>query len=202
MRIACRAFDLLSLLGTDLSKLAVTALLVSLGTSLSVQEVVPPAEARSIVADELLVVHVVVVGTSPDREEVAQTPGEVVAAVSVDSLPQTQDDPEVHGDEVKLTGNSKDDNGRSDNAHAEKHGLNRRSVLGCETERSGIRVVQLVDVLVERSVVQAAMEPVVPGILEDEANGNLKSHLPQRRERNAVVEAEVGGNGVEEPNLR
>lgn len=202
MLIACRVFVLLSLLGADLSKLAVAALLVSLSTSLSVQGPVPPAEARSVVANELLVVHVVVVGTSPDREEMAQAPREVVAAVGVDSLPQTKDDPEVHGDEVKLTGDSKDDNGRSDNAHTEKHSLDRRSVLGCKAERSGIGMVQLVDVLVERSVVQAAMEPVVPGILENEADGDLHSHLPQRRKRNAVVEAEVGGHGVEEPNLR
>ena len=103
---------------------------------------------------------------------------------------------------MKLTGHSKNDDGRSDHTHAEEHSLNRRSVLRSKTERSRVSVVQLVDGLVERSIVQAAMEPVVPGILENEADDNLESHLPQGRERNAVVEAEVRGDGMEEPNLR
>ena len=59
----------------------------------------------------------------------------------------------------------------------------------------------LVDGLVERTVVQAAVEPVVPGILHGEDDGDLYSHFPQRRERNAVVHTKVCGDGVEEPNL-
>ena len=62
-------------------------------------------------------------------------------------------------------------------------------------------MVHLVDGFVEGTVVQAAVEPVVPGILQDEENGNLQSHLPNRRERNAVLDAEVSGNRVEEPDL-
>lgn len=60
----------------------------------------------------------------------------------------------------------------------------------------------LVDGLVEGTVVQSTVEPVVPSILHHEANSDLESHLPHRRERHAVVHAEVGSDGVEEPDLR
>lgn len=175
---------------------------MSLGASLSVQEVVPPAEARRVVANELLVVHVVMVGTSPDGEEVAQAPGEVVATVGVDGLEETQDDPNVHGDEVEIASDLKEENGRANNTNTEKHGLNGRGVLSSETERSRVGVVHLVNGLVERTVVQAAVKPVVPGILHDEEDGDLDGHLGQRGERNTIVHAEVSSNRVEEPDLR
>lgn len=88
---------LLSLLGADLSQLSLATLLAGLNTSLSVKDVVPPSEARGVVANELLVVEIVVVGTGPEGEELAQAPGEVIPAVGVDSLEEAEDDPGVHG---------------------------------------------------------------------------------------------------------
>lgn len=196
------SISLLYLLGTDLSKLLLTAALVSLSTSLSVQEVVPPAEAGGVVADKLLVVHVVVVGASPDGQEVVQAPGEVVATVGVDSLEEAEDNPDVHGEEVQVAGDGSNENGRSDSARTEQHSLDRRSVLSGQTKRSRVSVVHLVNGLVQGTVVKAAVEPVVPGILHDEHDGDLGGHLHDRREGNTVVHAKVGRNRVEEPNLR
>lgn len=48
---------------------------------------------------------------------------------------------------------------------------------------------------------KGAVEPVVPGILHDEHDGDLGSHLHDGREGNTIVEAKVGRNRVEEPNL-
>lgn len=143
-----RRTHLLRLLGTDLSKLLVATALVGLSTGLSVQEVVPPAEAGGVVADKLLVVHIVVVGAGPDGQEVVQAPGEVVTTVGVDGLEETEDDPCVHGEEVQVTSDANDENGRSDSAHTEQHRLDRRSVLGGQTERSRVSVVHLVNSLV------------------------------------------------------
>lgn len=193
---------LLSLLGLDLGQLLLTASLVGIGTSLGVEHVVPPAEAGSVVANELLVVHVVVVGTGPDGQEVAQAPGEVVAAVGIDGLKKTEGDPDVHGEQVELAGDGKEKDGRSDNANSEETSLNGRSVLGSQAKGSRVQVVHLVDAPVERAIVKSAVEPVVPGILHDEEDGNLPGHGEERGERNAVVHAEVGGDGVEEPDLR
>jgi hypothetical protein len=144
----------------------------------------------------------VVMGTSPDGEDVAQTPGEVVAAVRVDSLEKTEDDPGVHGEEVELASNSKEDNGASNDTNSEESSFDRRSILSGETERSGVGVVHLVDGLVEGTVVQSTVEPIVPSIFHYEAEGDLESHLPYGRERHTVVHAQVCSDGVEEPDLR
>lgn len=112
--------SLLLLLGLDGSELLLAAALVSVGTGLGVQAVVPPGEAGGVVADELLVVKIVVMSASPDGEDVAQTPGKVIAAVRVDGLEKTENDPGVHGEEVELASNSKEDNWASNDTNSEE----------------------------------------------------------------------------------
>lgn len=70
---------LLGLPGLDGCQSLLTAPLVGLLASLSVQAIVPPAEAGGVVANELLVVHVVVLRAGPEGEKVAQAPREVIA---------------------------------------------------------------------------------------------------------------------------
>lgn len=41
-----------------------------------------------------------VLGTGPERQEMVQTPGELVARVGVDCLEQTEHNPDVHGEDV------------------------------------------------------------------------------------------------------
>lgn len=45
------------------------------------------------------------------------------------------------------------------------------------------------------------MEPVVPGILHDEKDGNLVGHLEQRREGYTIIHTKEDGDRVEKPNL-
>lgn len=120
----------LCLLGPKLRKLLLAALLVSLRESLGVKELVPPAEAGGIVANELLMVKVMVVGASPEGEELAQAPREVVAAVRVDGLEEAQNDPQIHGQQMEVAKKGHPDNRRSDNAETQKHNLDWRSILG------------------------------------------------------------------------
>ena len=47
---------------------------------------------------------VVVVGTGPEGKDVVQAPGKFVTAVGVDGLEQAADDPEIHGQDVKISG--------------------------------------------------------------------------------------------------
>ena len=63
-------------------------------------------------------------------------------------------------------------------------------------------MVHLVNGPVDGAVVKPTVEPVVPGILHDEEDQDLHGHLPERRERNTIFEAEVVRDGVEEPDLR
>lgn len=199
--IAAVASLLLCLLGPDCRKLLLTASPRGLLTGLSVQKVVPPAEAGSVVANELLVVRVVVVGSGPDGQEVPQAPGEVVARVGVNGLEKTQNNPHVHGDQVKVASQGDPENRTTNSSNGKQHNLDGGGVFRSEAERRRVRVVQLVDVLVEWAVVQGAVEPVVPGVLHDEENSDLVGHLEPRRERYSVVHTEEGSNRVEEPNL-
>lgn len=143
-----------------------------------------------------------VLGAGPEGQEVAQTPWEIIAGVRVDGLEETQDNPHVHGEQVQVTGKGDPEDGAAYGSNGQQHNFNWRGVLGGKTKRSRVGVVQLVDVLVERAVVQSAVEPVVPGVFHDEEDGDLVGHLEPGREGDTVVHAKVHGNGVEEPDLR
>jgi hypothetical protein len=138
--------DLLSLPG--LGELLLASRLGSLSTGLGAKDKVPPPEAARVVADELLVVNVVVLGTGPEGKEMVQRPGELVTAVRVDGLEETKHNPCVHCQDVKILGDGAPDDGAADGAETQDHDLNGRSVLSSKTEGGGILVVDLVDVLV------------------------------------------------------
>lgn len=63
-------------------------------------------------------------------------------------------------------------------------------------------MVDLVDILVERSPVHGAVGPVMPGILEHEEDCDLVCHHPPRWERYAGFQAAVLCQWVKEPDLR
>jgi len=140
--------------------------------------------------------------TGPERQEVVQAPREFVATVCIDGLKQTAGDPEVHGQDVKVLGAEGPDNWDYDCACAEDHGLNRRGVFSGKTKRSRVLMVDLVNVLVERTPVKEAVRPVMPCILYDEEYCDLKSHSGPCWERDAGVHATGLGHWVEQPDLR
>lgn len=101
-----------------------------IGGVLGVQNVVPPAEAAGVVANELFVVEVVVIRTGPERQEVVKTPGKFIATVRVDGLEQTQDNPDVHGENVQFTGESAPNDWAADGSETENHDLDGGGVFG------------------------------------------------------------------------
>lgn len=176
-------------------------LLESTSAGLGVENVVPPSEGAGVVSNELLVVEIVVLSASPEGKKVVQAPWELISAVSINGLEETADNPEVHGKNVQVLGDQAEDNGDTNGAEAQDQGLNGGSVFCGQTERSGVLVVDLVDVLVQRTPVEGAVHPVVPCVLEDEEDGDLEGHLGERRERHAGVKAARFRHGVEEPDL-
>lgn len=48
---------------------------------------------------------------------------------------------------------------------------------------------------------QGAVKPIVPGVFEDEEDGDLVGHCEEGREWDRGAEAAVLGHGVEEPDL-
>lgn len=143
-----------------------------------------------------------VVSTGPEREEVVERPGELVAGVRVDSLEDTENNPDVHGQDVKVLGNSAPQDGAADRAETEYHDFNGRCVFCCHTEGCGVLVVDLVDVLVQRAPVHGAVGPVVPGVFENEEDRDLVGHGEDRWEGSGSLETEILRHGVEEPDLR
>ena len=184
---------------SHLCKLLLSSSLGSLSTSLGIQNAVPPAERTRVVANELFVMNIVVLGASPEGKEVVERPGKLVARVCVDGLEEAEDDPDIHGQDVEVLGDCAPHDGNTNGTETQAHDFNWRCVLGSETEGSGVLVVDLVNGLVEGTPVERAMHPVVPCILEDEKDCDLVGHLVNGREGNLGAEAKVLGHRVEEP---
>lgn len=140
-------------------------------------------------------------GTSPEWQEVVQTPWEFISAVSIDGLEEAEDDPDVHREDVKVASGENPKDGHHDGAESENQHFNWRCVLSGETEWRRILVMNLVDVLVKGAPMHSAMKPVVPCILQHEKDGNLEGHLRQAWERHAKIHATVFCHWVKEPDL-
>jgi len=164
---------------------------------------VPPAEGGRVVVGERHVVEIVVLSARPERNNVVQRPGEVVATVCIDGLEETENDPCVHRDDVKVGGEVAVDEGSEDRASTKDEDLCRVCVLGGETEGCGVLVMDLVDVAVEGAVVERLVGNEVEEVLKEEEQEDLGSHGLEGGERNAVGgHAEGLSRRVEQPNLR
>lgn len=144
---------------------------------------------------------IVVVGTSPEWEEVVQAPGEFVTGVSIDCLEEAADNPEVHCHDVEILEDGAEDDGNADSAESEDHGLDGGGIFSGKTERCAVLMVQLVNHLVQARGVQKPVKPIVPGIFENEEQSNLPGHLGPVREGHRGREAKVLCHWVEEPDL-
>ena len=80
--------------------------LYGFGTALRIHKLIPPPKRAGVVPDELLMVDIVVVRTSPIRKEMVQTEREIVARMRVNSLEQPEHDPCVHGQDMEIAGDS------------------------------------------------------------------------------------------------
>lgn len=128
-----------------------------------------------------------------------QAPWELVAAVSINSLEQPQNDPNVHGQDVEIAGESTPHNGAANSSESEEHDFDWGSVFCSQAEGSGVLVMDLVDGFVERTPVKSAVKEVVPGIFHNEKDCDLVCHRPEGREGDRGSETEVLSHGVEEP---
>lgn len=150
--MAC-LLDLLALL----CELPLTSLLGSLRSGLSIHHIIPPSEAACIVANEALVVNVVVISTGPEGKEVMQAPWKLVTTVSINGLKETEDNPEIHCQDVKLASAQNPNDGNNNSAKSENHDFNGGRILGGQPEWSRVLVVNLVNAPVKRTPVHCAM---------------------------------------------
>lgn len=146
--------------------------------------------------------HIMVIGTSPERQEVVQTPGELITRMGIDGLEEATDNPDVHGNDMQVLRQRAEDDGKSDSAESEDHGFERRGIFRGKTEWSAVLVVELVDHLVQARSVQSSVKPIVPSVFEDKEQSDLPGHGCPGGERDAGGQTEVLGHRVEEPDLR
>jgi len=84
---------------------------------------IPPSEGARVVAQELFVVHIVVICACPERQEMMQRPREFVARMRVNGLEQSSDNPQVHGNNMEILGEGAERNWNADTAKRKDHGL-------------------------------------------------------------------------------
>lgn len=166
---------------------------------LSFQEIVPPAKAARVVADELLMMKIMMIRTGPEGEEVVETPRELITTVRVDGLEQAQHNPDVHCEDVQVAGEGAPEDRASDSTETKNHDLDRRRVFGRQAERSRVLMVNFMDRLVKRTPVKSTVREIVPGVLHHKENGDLVGHSPEGRKWNRGREAEELGHRMEEP---
>lgn len=119
--------------------------------------------------------------------------------MGINSLEESKSDPHGNCEQVQVSSQHNPGDGDTNGANSEKSNFNRVGVLCSEAKGSSVSVVLLVDVLVEGSVVQASVEPVVPGILKNKKQGQVSTNLQPGGERNADFDSGVFANGVEAP---
>lgn len=146
-------------------------------------------------------VYVMMLGASPERQKAVQTPRKLVAGVCVDGLREAEHNPEVHCQDMQVLGDCTPQNGPKHGSETQEHDFNGRSVLGSQTKRRRVLVMDLVHISVKRTPVKQAVCPVMPGILHDKEDCDLNGYLPKWRKGNASGHAKENGHGVKEPNL-
>ena len=124
----------------------------------------------------------------------------------IDGLEETERDPHVHREDVKVAAEGAVEERASDRAGSEDQHLSGVGILCSKTEGRRVLVVDLVDVLVENTGVESLVGCEIPNlsghfqtqegnrvrtnkveeILEDEEQEDLRNHRLYRWERNLV----------------
>lgn len=75
-----------------------------------------------------------VLGASPEGKEMVKRPGELVARVCVDGLEETQDNPDVHCQDVEVLGDGAKYDGDTNSTETQAHDFDWRGVFGSKTK--------------------------------------------------------------------
>ena len=124
------------------------------------------------------------ISTSPERQEMVKTPRKFVATVGIDSLEQAQHNPNIHSEDMQVTGESTPEDWAADGPEAQNHHFNGGSIFGGQTKWCGILMVDFVNSLVEWTPMKSSVDKIVPSVFHHEKYGNLICHSPGRRKRN------------------
>ena len=129
-------------------------------------------------------VLVMMICTSPERQEMVKIPSKFIATVGINSLEQVQYNPDIHSENMQVTGESTPDDQGADSPKAKSYHFNRRSIFSGQTKWCRILMVNFVNHLVEWTPMKSSVEKVVPSVLHDKEYRNLICHSPGRQKRN------------------
>jgi len=164
-------------------------------------DVVAPTEGGGEIVHESHVVEVVVISTSPEGEDMLERPREIVSAVSVNGLEETEDDPDVHGEDVKVSGAKDVENRTGDRPSTEDEDFSWMGVLSSKSEGSRVLVVNFVDVFVHGTPVEGLMGEEMEHVFVNEEERDLECDIFPSGEGNLPgAHSETLGNWVEQPN--
>jgi hypothetical protein len=122
--------------------------------------------------------------------------------VCINRLEQAERNPDVDGEDVQVLREPAVQQRSANRASAQNQNLSGVRILGSETKGRAVLVVDLVNVPVERAVVQSLMGKVMKGVLKDEEEGDLGGHgLPAGEGNLPGLHAAGLSKGVEEPDL-
>lgn len=94
------------------------------------------------------------ISTSPNRQELMQTPREIVAWMCIYRLEETNHKPSKYGDDVQAPCEVDVEQGTSDGAHAQDHCFRGMRILCRDTEGGLKLVVDFMNVFVKGAVVE------------------------------------------------
>ena len=119
--------------------------------------------------------------------------------MGIDRLEQPQDDPNGQCEQMQITGQVRVDNREANCAGTETDNFSWVGIFCGETKWSCISMMLLVDVLVERAVMEEPVCPVVPHIFKDKEDCPLFQHCRQWWEGDRDTNAKRLAEGVERP---
>jgi hypothetical protein len=111
-------------------------------------EEIAPAKGGGEIVHESHVVEIVMIGAGPEGENVLERPREVVSAMSIDGLEETESGPDVHGENVKVCCAEDVEDRSCDGSSTEDENLGWMGVFSSEAKGSRIFVVYLMYVFI------------------------------------------------------
>ena len=163
---------------------------------------VPPSEACAVAVGERLMMEIVVISATPERNELVKTPRKIVPRVRINSLEQSKGNPDVHGYKVQVVSNGNERKWTSNGTHSENKHFKGVGIFSGDTEWSRVLVVNFVDMFVERSIMQNSVGPVMEGVFKYEEEGNLPRHGERVWEGNTGGKTKKTCNGMESQHER
>lgn len=170
-KLGLELFNVLALCLCSLELCLVRTVLV-----VGAKEMIPPAERSGIIVGERHVMEIVVICTRPEWQNVLERPREVVARVGVDGLEEAEGDPDVHGDDMEVSRVHCPEDWTAECAEGKDERLERVGILCRETKGCAVLVVELVNVAVERTIVERLVGDKVVEIFKDEEAGHLEGN--------------------------